>query len=44
MATAQTSPRAAVWIESSRGWFELRLRELWMYHELLYFMIWRDLK
>lgn len=28
----------------SRGWVSLRLGELWTYHELLYFLIWRDIK
>jgi lipopolysaccharide transport system permease protein len=37
----QTSP---VRIEPPRAWLELRLREVWLYRELLYFMIWRDLK
>jgi lipopolysaccharide transport system permease protein len=27
-----------------RGWFELNLREMWNYRELLYFFVWRDLK
>ncbi len=31
-------------IRASRGWAALRLRELWEYHELLYFLIWRDVK
>jgi lipopolysaccharide transport system permease protein len=31
-------------IEPSRGWVSLQLRELWKYHELLYFLIWRDIK
>jgi len=31
-------------IEPSRGWFNLRLRELWNYRELLYFFVWRDVK
>jgi lipopolysaccharide transport system permease protein len=31
-------------IEPPRAWLELRLREVWMYRELLYFLIWRDLK
>jgi len=31
-------------IEPSRGWVSLRLREVWEYHELLYFLIWRDVK
>ena len=28
----------------SSGWVTLQLRELWEYHELLYFLIWRDIK
>jgi lipopolysaccharide transport system permease protein len=31
-------------IEPSRGWTSLGLRELWEYRELLYFLIWRDIK
>jgi homopolymeric O-antigen transport system permease protein len=31
-------------IEPSRGWLSLNLREIWAYHELLYFLIWRDVK
>jgi len=31
-------------IEPSRGWVSLRLRELWEYRELLYFLVWRDIK
>jgi lipopolysaccharide transport system permease protein len=31
-------------IEPSRGWVSLKLRELWDYHELLYFLMWRDIK
>lgn len=31
-------------IEPPHGWFDLRLRELWAYRELLYFFIWRDVK
>src|SRR4026209_1082849 len=27
-----------------RGWVALRLREVWEYRELLYFLIWRDIK
>lgn len=33
-----------VLIEPSRGWTALRLRELWEYRELLYFLAWRDIK
>jgi lipopolysaccharide transport system permease protein len=31
-------------IEPPRGLFNLRLGELWAYRELLYFMVWRDVK
>jgi lipopolysaccharide transport system permease protein len=31
-------------ITPSRGWVALRLRELWQYRELLYFLVWRDIK
>jgi lipopolysaccharide transport system permease protein len=31
-------------IEPSRGWVSLKLRELWAYRELIYFLVWRDIK
>lgn len=31
-------------IEPSRGWVSLKLSELWEYRELLYFLVWRDIK
>lgn len=31
-------------IKPSQGWVALRLRELWEYRELLYFLTWRDIK
>lgn len=31
-------------IEPPHGWFDLRLKELWDYRELLYFFVWRDVK
>jgi lipopolysaccharide transport system permease protein len=31
-------------IRPSKGWAALRLRELWEYRELLYFLAWRDIK
>lgn len=31
-------------IEPSRGWVSLQLRDLWEYRELLYFLVWRDVK
>jgi len=33
-----------IYIERSRGLVSLRLGELWQYRELLYFLIWRDVK
>ncbi|MCS7311826.1 MAG: ABC transporter permease [Acidobacteria bacterium] len=31
-------------IRPKRGWWDLNLRELWEYRELLYFFVWRDVK
>jgi lipopolysaccharide transport system permease protein len=31
-------------IQPSNGWVALKLRELWEYRELLYFLTWRDVK
>lgn len=31
-------------IKPSQGWVSLKLRELWAYKELLYFLTWRDIK
>jgi lipopolysaccharide transport system permease protein len=31
-------------IRPSRGWRALNLRELWEYRELVYFLVWRDIK
>src|ERR1700728_3790551 len=31
-------------IEPSHGWVSLKLKELWEYRELLYFLVWRDIK
>jgi lipopolysaccharide transport system permease protein len=31
-------------IEPSKGWVSLQLREIYAYRELLYFLIWRDIK
>jgi lipopolysaccharide transport system permease protein len=35
---------AVIRIEPSKGWVSLKHRELWEYRELLYFLIWRDIK
>jgi len=31
-------------IEPSRSWPSVNLQELWAYRELLYFLVWRDVK
>jgi lipopolysaccharide transport system permease protein len=31
-------------IQPSKGWFSLQLGALWQYRELLYFLVWRDIK
>jgi len=31
-------------IQHAKGWFTLKLSELWEYRELIYFFIWRDIK
>ena len=33
-----------LYIEPSKGWVSLKLKELWQYRELLYFLTWRDIK
>lgn len=40
----QTEPLSFICIEPSRGWLSLNLHELWTYRELLYFLVWRDVK
>jgi lipopolysaccharide transport system permease protein len=43
ITTSQTqTPRLR--IAPSRGWVPLKLGELWEYRELLYFLVWRDIK
>src|SRR5215208_6817576 len=31
-------------IAASKGWVPLKLKDLWEYRELLYFLVWRDIK
>ena len=47
METIEAQPRAnipVIRIEPPHGWVSLGLRDLWEYRELLYFLVWRDLK
>jgi lipopolysaccharide transport system permease protein len=44
---ASVSPSPAMLltvIEPSQGWAPLKLRELWGYREVLYYLVWRDVK
>lgn len=36
--------RTVLRLEPSKGWVSIKFRELWEYRELLYFLIWRDIK
>jgi lipopolysaccharide transport system permease protein len=38
------SEQTIICIRPSRGWQHLKLKELWQYRELLYFLSWRDIK
>ncbi|MCX7609819.1 MAG: ABC transporter permease [Anaerolineales bacterium] len=40
---AKSDPQLVI-IRPTQRWTALNLRELWRYRELLYFMVWRDLK
>jgi homopolymeric O-antigen transport system permease protein len=44
MTRTQRAGVSTLRIAPSRGWVPLKLRDLWEYRELLYFMIWRDIK
>jgi len=41
MSLTQTTPYLQ--IRATKGWANLRLREVWQYRELLYFLCWRDI-
>jgi lipopolysaccharide transport system permease protein len=41
---APSSAELVTVIRPSRGWVVPDLRELWVYRELLYFLVWRDIK
>src|ERR1700752_5340400 len=42
--TAIPVKRPKLILEPTKGWSSLGLREIWEYRELLYFLIWRDVK
>lgn len=40
----KSSEMPVIVIRPSKGWVPLNLRDLWEYRELLYFLVWRDIK
>ncbi|HEX8119523.1 MAG TPA: ABC transporter permease, partial [Pyrinomonadaceae bacterium] len=42
--TRGAAARGVLRVQPSRGWVSLKLGELWAYRELLYFLVWRDIK
>ena len=40
----EAAPAPTIVIRPSKGWIALRLADLWEYRELLYFLVWRDIK
>ena len=47
MAETKSTPRSEpriITLKPPSGWAALRLGDLWLYRELIYFMTWRDLK
>jgi lipopolysaccharide transport system permease protein len=44
VAPQSAATTAITVIEPLRGWFALGLNEIWVYRELVFFLIWRDVK
>src|SRR3954454_21770691 len=46
MSSVTTTPNEipTIVIRPSSGWIGLKLKEVWAYRELLYFLVWRDIK
>ena len=43
-AVVEAPPLPRTVIRATRGWMSLGLGEIWEYRELLYFLVWRDVK
>ena len=41
---SQSPNRVVTIIRPMRGWFDFSLNEVWLNRELLFFLVWRDLK
>jgi lipopolysaccharide transport system permease protein len=44
VSAAARDAEEVTYLRPSRGWTSLQLQELWEYRELVYFLIWRDIK
>ena len=44
VSSSRSAPLSTFRIAPSRGWISLKLSEIWEYRELLYFLVWRDIK
>ncbi len=44
MTTTIKTETPTIYIRPARGWIGLNLKDLWAYRELVYFLIWRDIK
>jgi lipopolysaccharide transport system permease protein len=44
MDITEKIPEEITFIRPERGWSALNLKDLWRYRELIYFLIWRDIK
>src|ERR1700684_2528894 len=44
MTAAQQETPPVLVIRASKGFLSLNLKEVWAYRELLYFLVWRDIK
>ncbi|MEW5925721.1 MAG: ABC transporter permease, partial [Candidatus Zixiibacteriota bacterium] len=44
MSSAMAVELPTIRIQPSKGWLAIKLRELWEFRELLYFLLWRDFK
>lgn len=43
-AAHETANHEVLIIQPTQGWMKINFREIWEYRELLYFLVWRDIK
>jgi lipopolysaccharide transport system permease protein len=44
MAASASARNEVLIIQPTQGWLKINFREIWEYRELLYFLVWRDIK